>query len=225
MTINTAHSFRTSDLGWIFMEELVIHCVHGDRRSMRVCHERQWSKNGPRFWNLMLVSCIVNWFLTWFSKLPTVSYRQSLRLAHAVSLTVLMMLTCKFTLIPWGGRSFHYCQSLRTWRSPHYQSCQKFFHRENEIRNTSTLCLLTHHTHHYISQLQHMTAYRRSCQSTSFIYKYIHPYISLIIAHRESIPVIGTQIPGKREFEISFPGIPGMTGLTPCSHSDHEETC
>jgi len=39
---------------------------------------------------------------------------------------------------------------------------------------------------------------------------------------RESIPVIGTQIPGKREFEISFPG---MTGLTPGSHSDHEETC
>ena len=42
---------------------------------------------------------------------------------------------------------------------------------------------------------------------------------------RESIPVIGTQIPGKQEFEISFPGIPGMTGVTPGSHSDHEETC
>jgi len=48
---------------------------------------------------------------------------------------------------------------------------------------------------------------------------------SCCIIVRESIPVIGTQIPGKREFEISFPGIPGMTGVTPGSHSDHEETC
>ena len=53
-------------------------------------------------------------------------------------------------------------------------------------------------------------------------------FLASYIMARESIPVIGTQIPGKREFEISFPGItgiPGMTGVTPGSHSDHEETC